>query len=232
MVEEIAQELSSYYGEDVDPLTCREAINNPELVYKMTKGVPVNTISGGAVPLQSSGSQPSELILAVPPILTDTEVKRKKIDRNRIINLAQNALVGGAKLTLESLNSPERADKMVRLIGQTALELVRYPLGNLATLDPISRYDALDAAVEATKADIDATVAIADQDMFDGFNPSKDRIMQALSDAEEDMLTIIPGMKGGHVGPIFYATEWMRIIDKIRSDNDFRGGWYDARIED
>lgn len=151
------------------------------------------------------GSAPHEILSVAPPIPISTA---RLIGRSGIKTF---------RSAVESLGDSERAQKMAELGARASAEIARYPIANIRMLGAISRFNSLQAGVDATHAGIDTTLAYMDQDAF-GFVPSDEAVDNAYSCAAGNRLTVARGIEGHHDEMVLYPTQMIEAINRLRYD--------------
>lgn len=153
--ERVASVLETRYN-DVDPFTFSHAMANPNEIRKAAQGVPTITHSAGMLALVESGAIPEELMsfgppLPVPFLQFPGRTLKKRIRMHEVG-------VG--------IQSPQDAAAIKEYEASTTSELLRHPLGNFSHLGKITRFDAVDAAIDVTRAGADASLIYTDGDEY------------------------------------------------------------------
>ncbi len=161
-MQDIAQTMSVYYDEEVEGISFREAMEDPRRLEWIVRGADVTTHSAGMVTIR--GTSPETITAIAPPIPVWAPL------------LAARALASTGELAIHTV-LPWQERELTACIGPAATELRTHFRGNMRWVQTISRFDALDTAVNAVEAGIETSVVFMSGDLL--FRPSPEAVAVA-----------------------------------------------------
>lgn len=176
-VERVAEALSGYY-DDVDAFTFSGAMSTPDIICKAVHNVRVVTHSAGMLAIV--GTSPDRIDAFDPPLPSS---RLKLLGRTGIKTVRMHTPGIGIRSAgdIAAVNGYD--------CSSTA-ELIAHPVRNLGSLNAISRFDAVDAAIAARVDGIDISLVYMDGDEY--FQLSEER--EAIANARHVTVVRLPGI--------------------------------------
>jgi hypothetical protein len=174
--EKVGDALGRYY-EDVAPFTLAEYVQSPEKVLRAAKGATLMSHSAGALTLSKAES--IEAYLLNPPL------------PRHIGGLVLRSLVKTGYMFMPGLGLRSMQDLRAARAFSTdsGIEMIAHPVSNFSQLPAISRYDAVNAAINAKGRGMATNLIWTNHDLY--FSPSD--IDQAKASANGIPVTILEG---------------------------------------
>lgn len=176
--ETVGNALSEHF-EEVDPFTFSDFIDKPERVQKAMRGVDLVTHSAGALAIAEAGSNPNFAYLLNPPL------------PRSVGSLVVRTFYKTARMNTPGLGIHKLSDipSVAIYSASSVAELGVHPFANLSNLGIISRFNAIDVAINAMSRKIPSRLAWTKNDAY--FKPSQSDLARARKNHVP--VGIIPG---------------------------------------
>jgi hypothetical protein len=177
-VEGVGSALEKHF-EEVDVLTFSDYVKNPQVVQRASKNVHLITHSAGALAIADASISPHRADLLNPPLRSD------------VPRLIARTIVKQARMIAPGMGVHHTGDiaAVVKYSAGSLAELAAHPLANLGNLSRISRFDSVQAAIQARQEGVYSRVLWTEDDAY--FKPTAENITDLHSNGIR--VEIVPG---------------------------------------
>ena len=166
--ERVGNALSCQF-EEVDPFTFSDFINKQATVQKAMKGVELVTHSAGALAIAEANSRPNFAHLLNPPL------------PRRVGGLLVRTVIKTARMNTlgQGIHHFGDLSAVANYSGSSISEFAAHPFANLGNLRRISRFNAIDVAINAKSVGMPLSLAWTRGDVY--FQPTPLDLDRALT---------------------------------------------------
>jgi len=160
-MEVVASALATYYDEEFDGISFREAMGDKERIGSLARDANFYTHSAGMIAIRHTS--PDAIIAVAPPLPVLPH------------NLVACTIASALEFTANSVLCGELGDRAC--IHDTIYELIGHMYGNMKWLGHIAAFDSIQAGIAAQEAGITTSLAFMERDRL--FQPRPEELVRA-----------------------------------------------------